>query len=147
AYNMGSSRTGRVLEDQQEDNYHDLYLNPETARHVYRILAVKTIYESPREYGFYFRKKDFYPPLETKTVETDSTEIDLVDFAKSHGVSYKILKMLNPWLRSDKLTNNLEKRYEFKLPKENGLHYSHILRPYEDNQILFNDTLSVQQIR
>ncbi|MFO8055607.1 MAG: lytic transglycosylase domain-containing protein, partial [Bacteroidales bacterium] len=91
AYNMGSSRTGRVLEDQQEDNYYDLYLNPETARYVYRILAVKTIYGSPREYGFYFREKDFYPPLETKTVETDSTEIDLVDFAKSHGVSYKIL--------------------------------------------------------
>lgn len=146
AYNMGNTATARVINDQKTNNYYDLLLNPETARYMFRILAVKTIYENPTRYGFYFREKDFYPPLKTYTVDVDSSGIDLVDFALDHDIPYKILRRLNPWLRSNKLTNAAGKTYSIKLPKENGLNYSVILEPYRNNHNIFNDTISVQQI-
>lgn len=146
-YNMGRGSVARELKEQKVDNYYDLYLNKETARYIYRILAVKTIYENPTKYGFYFRKKDFYPPLKTKTVSVNSSEIDLVDFAREHDISYKILKLLNPWLRSDHLSNRNNKTYQIKLPKEDGLKYSEIMDHYRNNQDIFHDTLSVQQLR
>lgn len=146
SYNMGRGATARELKEQKADNYYDLYLNPETARYIYRILAVKTIYENPTQYGFYFRKKDFYPPLKTKEIETDSTNINLVDYAKSFGTSYKVFKMLNPWLRSDQLSNRYSKTYKIRVPEENGLNYSEIMKPWAEDQSIFNDTLSVKQI-
>lgn len=146
SYNMGRGATARELREQKADNYYDLYLNKETARYVYRILAVKTIYENPTQYGFYFRKKDFYPPLHTYTVAVDSSNIDLVNFAKENDIPYKILKYLNPWLRRDNLPNRYEKTYKIKLPREDGLKYSKIMEPYKNDQKIFNDTLSVQQI-
>ncbi|MCF8331788.1 MAG: lytic transglycosylase domain-containing protein [Bacteroidales bacterium] len=147
SYNMGKAAIARELARQKADNYYNLYLNTETARYVFRILAVKTIYESPTEYGFYFRKKDFYPPLETKILETDSTNIDLVEFSDHLNIPYKVLKMLNPWIRADWLTNRDEKSYQIRIPVANGLNYSLIMQPYEDDQQIFNDTLLVEQIR
>ncbi len=146
AYNMGNTATARVVSDQKTNNYYDLYLNPETARYMFRILAVKTIYENPTKYGFYFREKDFYPPLKTYNVDVDSSGIDLVDFALAHDIPYKVLKQLNPWLRSNKLTNSAGNTYSIKLPLENGLNYSALLEPYRGKHTIFNDTLSVQQI-
>ncbi len=146
SYNMGRGATARELNEQQVDNYYDMYLNPETARYVFRILAVKTIYEKPTHYGFYFRKKDFYPPLITKTVETSQSNINLVEFATTHGMPYKILKLLNPWLRSDRLSNPRGNTYQITVPAENGLLYSTIMNPFEDDQLIFNDTLLIKQI-
>ncbi|MFA6403305.1 MAG: hypothetical protein WCX31_17025 [Salinivirgaceae bacterium] len=37
------------------------------------------------------------------------------DFANQLGVNYKMLKELNPWLRDDKLTNSLRKKYQIKI--------------------------------
>ncbi|MCF8218171.1 MAG: lytic transglycosylase domain-containing protein [Bacteroidales bacterium] len=146
AYNMGRAATSRRIMEQKTESYYDMYLNRETARYVYRILAVKTIYESPTEYGFYFRKEDFYPPLNTYETRVDSSNIDLVEFAQQQEIPYKILKLLNPWLRSDKLSNSAGKTYAIKLPKENGLNYSTIMTPYKDDQQVFNDTLLIKQI-
>ncbi len=146
AYNMGNGATTKQLYEQQVNNYYDMYLNPETARYIFRILAVKTIYEKPTQYGFYFRKKDFYPPLITNTVKTSETDINLVEFSKIHGIPYKILKLLNPWLRSDRLLNPSGKTYRITVPQENGLLYSTIMDPFEDDQLIFNDTLLIKQI-
>ncbi|MFP4468075.1 MAG: lytic transglycosylase domain-containing protein, partial [Bacteroidales bacterium] len=55
AYNIGNSRLSRIMENQQADNYYDLYLNEETARYMFRILAVKTIMSEPVASGFHFR--------------------------------------------------------------------------------------------
>lgn len=146
AYNMGRAATSRRVMEQKTENYYEMYLNPETARYVYRILAVKTIYENPTEYGFYFRKEDFYPPLNTYKTTVDSNEVDLVKFAQEEEIPYKILKMLNPWLRSDELSNSNGKTYTIKLPRENGLNYSTIMSPYNNDQQVFNDTLLIKQI-
>ena len=35
------------------DEFYDLYLNTETSRYLFRILALKILYETPTKYGFY----------------------------------------------------------------------------------------------
>lgn len=115
AYNIGNSRLRRIIENQRVDNYYDLHLNEETARYVFRILAVKTIFEDPAASGFHFRDEDLYPPLSFRTAYVDSTINDLVDFAFQHNMTYKELRWLNPWLRSYELPNRSRKMYEIKV--------------------------------
>ena len=52
SYNRGMGGVERALEDQNENSYYDLYLNDETSRYVFRILAIKEIAENPLRYGF-----------------------------------------------------------------------------------------------
>lgn len=115
AYNIGNSRLRRIVENQRVDNYYDLHLNEETARYVFRILAVKTIFEDPAASGFHFREEDLYPPLSYQVVSVDTTITDLVDFAFQHNMTYKDLRWLNPWLRGYELPNRSGKLYEIKV--------------------------------
>lgn len=117
AYNLGMNGLQRQVERQKATNYYDLLLVDETARYVYRILAAKLILSNPRDYGFHYRNKDLYPPIETYTVSVDTSVIDFADFAFHHGINYKILKLLNPWLRDSFLKNTRGKKYEIALPK------------------------------
>ncbi len=117
AYNIGNSRLGRILENQNTDNYYDLFLNEETARYVFRILAIKTIFSDPAASGFYFREEDLYPPLEYYLVEVDTAISSLPDFALAHQTTYKSLRLLNPWLRSYELPLYPGKTYELKIPE------------------------------
>lgn len=118
SYNVGKGRIDSELERQQTNNYYDLLLNEETKRYVFRILAVKHILTHPEQYGFNIRKKDLYAPLEYKTVVLDSSVTNFADFAKSHNISYKILKHFNPWLRQAYLKNLRNKSYELKIPTQ-----------------------------
>lgn len=116
SYNMGKAGLNGQLAKQKADNYYDLLLNIETGRYVYRILAVKCIFENPQQYGFNFRQEDLYPPYQTKTIEVDSSITNIVNFAHEAGTNYKTLKMLNPWLRTNKLDNSSGKVYELLIP-------------------------------
>ncbi len=116
SYNTGMNRIDQELERQKTDNYYDLLLNQETARYMFRIMAVKQIFNQPENYGFHIRKKDLYPPLEFNEVEVDSSINDLASFSKDHEISYKILKHFNPWLRQVYLKNESGKVYSIKLP-------------------------------
>jgi len=129
SYNMGMNGLDRQIERQKVSNYYDMLLNEETARYVYRILAVKEVLSKPAQYGFHFRPKDLYPTYQTKSVSVDSSVADFAAFAQEKEINYKILKILNPWLRESYLTNPTGKTYEIKLPasKETGL------IPYELN--------------
>lgn len=118
AYNMGRSGLNRQLTNQRSGNYYDLYLNEETSRYVFRILAIKTILENPQGHGFNFRKQDLYLPLDYYTVTVNTTIDDLVEFAHSHQITYKELRTLNPWLRRTSLPNRTGKEYEIKITKE-----------------------------
>jgi membrane-bound lytic murein transglycosylase D len=117
AYNIGNSRLRRILENQRMDDYYDLHLNEETSRYVFRILAIKTIFEDPAASGFHFREDDLYPPLTYQVVSVDTTINDLVNFAFQHDMTYKELRWLNPWLRSYELPNRSGKLYEIKVHK------------------------------
>ena len=92
SYNMGKNGARRNIEKQETNNYYNLHLNSETSRYVFRIIAVKEIMENPKKYGFMFRNKDLYSMPNYKTVQVDSTIASLSDFAKSHGVNYKLIK-------------------------------------------------------
>ncbi|MDA3820074.1 MAG: lytic transglycosylase domain-containing protein [Candidatus Delongbacteria bacterium] len=105
SYNMGKAKLQRRLNEQKADNYYDLYLNPETARYIYWILAMKTIMSEHEKYGFHITSKEKYAPLPVDTLIVDITITDLVEFAFQQGINYKILKEFNPWLINTYLTN------------------------------------------
>lgn len=115
SYNMGMGGLRKQLERQKASNYYDLLLNPETSRYVMRIVVLKEIMTHPNDYGFFFREKDLYsnPPLKIITVNTPVE--NFADFAKKHGMTYKTLKVHNPWLRQAYLNNKNGKKYEIKV--------------------------------
>ena len=117
SYNAGMSKISKELERQKVDNYYDLLLTSETSRYVPRIIALKHILEHPKEFGFIFSKDDLYTTYDSYEVKVDSSIEDLALFAIEHNMTYKELKLLNPWLRSDKLTNKQGKIYHIKILK------------------------------
>jgi len=116
SYNGGIAGLSKRIDEQKVTNYYDLGLTDETARYVFRIIALKEIMKNPALYGFSIYQDDLYPPIPTKNVEVDSTINDLTGFAQSQGINYKILKIHNPWLRDKKLLNPNKKKYEIKIP-------------------------------
>ncbi len=118
AYNMGKSALRRQMKNQYVDNYYDLNLNEETARFVFRILAIKHIFSNPIASGFHFREKDLYPPLEYDILKIDTSITDLPKFAIDIGINYKTLRQFNPWLRTYSLSNQNNKTYKIKIPED-----------------------------
>ena len=118
SYNMGIGGPIRQMERQQQNAYWDLLLNDETGRYVYRILAMKYIMNNADQYGFVIRPSDLYEPFQYTTVTVDSSITDLATFSKQFSVSYKALKLLNPWLRQNYLKNKERKSYSIKIPKQ-----------------------------
>jgi membrane-bound lytic murein transglycosylase D len=145
AYNAGDGRIDKELKKQKVTNFYDLYLNNETSRYLFRILALKILYETPTKYGFYLRKKDLYPVIPTYKVSVDSSITSLVDFALKYKVNYRILKDFNPWLRNDKLTNSAHKSYVFTFPKKGYTDYDALMKDDVDNNAIFHD--SVQRVK
>jgi len=142
AYNAGEGRIMKELNRQKVDNYYDLFLNAETSRYIYRILALKLLYEHPTEFGFYLRYKDQYPPIPTYKVAVDSTVNDLVAFAQQHQINYRILKDFNPWLLKDKLTVEAGRKYTFLIPKPGFINYDSLVSEISDGERIFNDTVN-----
>lgn len=119
SYNMGMAGLYRQTERQKTSNYFDLYLNDETSRYIFRALALKTILTEPQKYGYLLDKDDLYKAYDTYDYKTDSTIGDLAAFAFARGINYKTLKLLNPWLRDNVLTNKSGRTYVIKLPVQN----------------------------
>ncbi|MCW3102465.1 MAG: hypothetical protein JWO09_905 [Bacteroidetes bacterium] len=117
SYNRGMGGVQAALDKQKVNNYYDLLLTEETARYVFRILAIKEIISRPKVYGFILRKKDLYPVVATKKITIDSSISDLAVFAISQKINYRILKTFNPWLRANTLTNPEKKKYTIEIPK------------------------------
>ena len=103
SYNAGFARITSELEKQKTDTSMDMWLNKETSRYMFRILAAKQLFASPRRYGFLLRAADLYPTLPTKPYEVKATIADLGAFAKGQGVPMSLLKEANPWLISNTL--------------------------------------------
>lgn len=116
SYNRGMGGVERALENQKESSYYDLYLNDETSRYVFRILAIKEIAENPLRYGFSIDPSHLYQQESLKYVEVEETITNLVTFAKTQGINYKLLKRHNPWLREERLTVRKGKKYRIAIP-------------------------------
>ena len=117
SYNRGMTGLAKAIAKQKVDVYYDLLLNEETSRYVFRILAIKEIFEHPQKYSFDIQPDHLYKPLDLQYIEVTESIPDLVDYSKSLGINYKILKEYNPWLRKDKLTVRAGKTYQIALPK------------------------------
>ncbi len=118
SYNAGDGGVNKFMDYQKENSYYDLALYEETARYVYRAIAIKLVMENPRRYGFNYRKRDLYPVLSTKQIKIDSTISNMATFAKSQGMPYKVFKMLNPWLRKHQLSNESRRTYSITVLKK-----------------------------
>ncbi|HBF20360.1 MAG: murein transglycosylase [Owenweeksia sp.] len=118
SYNMGISGLKKQMERQKAKSYYDLTLNSETARYIFRILAVKEIMENQEKYGFHVREKDLYHPIPTYTLKLDTAVEEFGDFARKLGINYRILKYHNPWLRYEYLPNPSGKTYQIQIPKK-----------------------------
>ncbi|MDP4291720.1 MAG: lytic transglycosylase domain-containing protein [Bacteroidota bacterium] len=138
AYNAGRTRIITAVTDQNQHNFYHLYLNDETSRYIYRILALKIIMQNPQRYGFNLRNKDLYAPIPTEQIKVNNTIPDLNAFAIRNGVSYKTLKDFNPWLRQPKLTNKDKNSYTILLPKPGFLLYKIQQRSISKPEELFN---------
>lgn len=137
SYNRGMSGFARAIEHQRVNNYYDLKMNSETARYVFRIIAVKMIFENPKRYGFYLEPEDYYKPWDTKTIIVDSTVNDWADFALEHGTIYKYVRLYNPWIQEKHLKNKKRRTYKVLIPNKT-FSYS---EPLKDSDINIVDSL------
>lgn len=136
SYNMGINGLRKQLDRQEGKSYYDLTLNDETARYLFRIIAVKELLENPEKYGYHFRQKDLYHLIPTHVVVVDTAVTNFGKFAEDFGINYRILKYHNPWLRYDYLPNPDHKKYYIKIPKKGYYELSDISgqMPPEDNE-------------
>jgi membrane-bound lytic murein transglycosylase D len=118
AFNRGSKGIENALNGQGSHSYYELYLNEETARYVFRILALKLIIESPEKYGYRFSPSDYYKPVVYKAILIDQSIENLPQFAKLIGVSYQTLKEHNPWIQNTdyRLVLKEGKKYKVRIP-------------------------------
>lgn len=114
SYNMGMGGINNSMTQQLDNDYHDLYLNIETGRYVYRILALKLILKNPAQYGYYASSSDLYRPHKSRLIEV-AGGVSLAQVAKENSVSYKSLRMLNPWIKKDVLPRNHNGLYRIQL--------------------------------
>lgn len=92
------------MSSQGIDNYYDLYLNEETSRYVYRIMAIKYVMQS------YYEKKAVIDKLIGWVYEIPNTQLisvwqidDLALWASENWYKYKDIKTLNRWIVWDSL--------------------------------------------
>ena len=124
SYNMGRAGLNRQVTRQGTDYYYDLLLNEETGRYVYRLLALKLIMSDPEQYGFYYEEEELYPAIPTYQVTIDGPVEDFAEFAIRYSINYKVLKLFNPWLRENKLSNGSGKTYYISIPKKGFREFS-----------------------
>jgi membrane-bound lytic murein transglycosylase D len=118
SYNGGRAAIDDQIEIQHQNNYYNLLLSEETARYIFRAVAYKLIINDPAGYGFNIGKDELYPELKYFEVKVDSAVTDFSGFAGKFGTNYKMLKLLNPWLRKPYLTPKPHKEYLIKIPAE-----------------------------
>ncbi len=104
AFNRGMNGLRRAVNHQRQNNYFDLKLNDESARYLFRILAFKIIFSEPKRQGFYMKKSELYVFPEFETVFVDKP-VDWVRFASNNGLSYKHLRIWNPWIQNKRFRN------------------------------------------
>lgn len=109
AYNMGEERLEAEILEQGLNDYYRLYLPLETQRFIFRILAIKMIFQSPNDYGVSLVAEDYYAPEVFSTVLIGTVnDLPLSLIAKAAQTDFKTIKDLNPELRGYYLTT--EKR-------------------------------------
>ncbi len=116
SYNVGMRGMEDRMDEQGMTSYYDLLLNSETARYVFRLLAIKEIMNHPAKYGYDIPKQHLYSWIPTEPVTVEESIDNLAEFARAQGINYKILKRYNPWLRKTSLKVKKGKTYQIQIP-------------------------------
>ena len=102
AYNRGSSGISSDMAYQFQNNFYDLYLNNETSRYIFRIIAFKEIFENLGTYFDVTKWGKQYSGPETTEVQVGKTD-NLAAWAASKGYTYLEVRTLNPRIRKNSL--------------------------------------------
>ena len=116
SYNCGMAGYERRASEQYQRDYYDVMLPEETMRYVFRILAFKHIMTNPEDLGFHVLDHEQYQPVPTRQLTVTQSIPDLAVFANANGTNYRMLKILNPWLRDKSLTISSGNSYVIDLP-------------------------------
>jgi hypothetical protein len=103
---------------QKTSHYFDTDMNNETDRYVFRMIAMKLIMENQKAYGFDIPLNQLYEPLQIRKIKLKKSIPNLAEWSVRNGINIKILRKLNPWIISNKLTIK-DSYFEIKLPKKN----------------------------
>lgn len=129
SYNAGQGRISSELDKQIQEHALDLWLNDETSRYMFRMMAIKAVMEDPLKYGFVIRREQLYPQIRFKEVEVTEDIPDLSAFANGQGITYSQLKEFNSWLRARKLPVKEGSSYMLLIPYVEDLFYSSNRQP------------------
>ena len=93
------------MKSQGVKHFFDTEMNPETARYVFRIMALKLIMEHPADYGYQIPKTAQYSPIKCKVIHIKNPINNIAMWARQHGTSLKNIRILNPWILADHLSS------------------------------------------
>jgi hypothetical protein len=119
SYNAGRNLVDTQISRQMQEDYYHLLLGDETGRYIFRILSYKLILSNPSGYGYYLGDEDLYREIPCFEVTLNGPVQNFAEFAAEYGISYKILKFFNPWLRESYLSNKNGKTYYIRIPRDN----------------------------
>jgi hypothetical protein len=136
AYNMGEEGLMAEILEQGINDYYQLYLPLETQRYVFRIIAIKMIFNDPEKYGFDLSEEDYYPALRFDQVQVecdDETPIRIV--AEAAKTNFKVIKDLNPEIRGHYLPKGSHKILIPKwVSKDFHARYKNLLKRWSTGQ-------------
>jgi hypothetical protein len=116
SYNCGMGGYNNHATFQQTKDYYNLMLPEETSRYIFRILTFKYFIENASKLGYELNEDQLYHPYKTRSVHITESIPNLASFAIEQGTTYKMLRILNPWLRGRKLTVSKGRTYTISLP-------------------------------
>ena len=101
SYNIGITGLKSVMAGQYTDSFYDLLINPESGRYLFRILAAKLILSMPDKYGYFNLAP--YERFASRDQVISETISDLPYWCRQNGFSYKCFRILNPWIRTNRI--------------------------------------------
>lgn len=141
AYNRGEGGLNAAITDQNCKDYWNLWLNNETSRYVFRIMSFKLMFENPQKYGVEICPAEMYQPVKCKYEQVSSSIASLPAWAQEHGVTYRELRNLNPWIRNNKLTVPTGKTYVLQLPEKSGENYKTLFKNLDNPFLKIGDSV------
>ncbi|MDD5376701.1 MAG: lytic transglycosylase domain-containing protein [Candidatus Gracilibacteria bacterium] len=102
AYNRGENGLRRAIDDQKVQSYYDLYLNEETTRYLFRIIAIKYLMEN--RYKVFDRDElgDVFSEPKTRFVNV-SELTDIKAWCQQEKYDYATVRQLNQWILGNSL--------------------------------------------
>ncbi|MDB5249998.1 MAG: Transglycosylase-like protein with domain [Segetibacter sp.] len=118
SYNCGMGGYNNWATFQQTKYYYDLLLPEETSKYIFRILSFKHLMSNAKEMGYTVNEGNGYKQFKTRPVNVSSSISNLAQWSLDNGTNYKMLKLLNPWMRGKSLIVAPGKSYIVNLPAE-----------------------------